>query len=348
MINNPNTAFIFFLLLLIEVFSGCSTQSIETIYPTLNDGKYDSAFPFKNASQEIENISNTIQRINSLAFYDTYLFEENLRLIKTEISEDVLATRSTKKVPSDQSKAGSATVLISSNGLIGLLTCAHIVDFADTIISYYSKEDGTQSPFIESVSIKTRQMIYAAGFPEGSELDLIAIDKSSDLAFLGKRFTTQLTNRIPSFNYPVGSSKELEWGTFVYIFGFPLNNKMVTNAIVSSPNRDKSNSFLLDAVINRGMSGGIVLAIRDGIPNFELVGLVQWVPEEYQDILVPRKNPNEAKYSYVNPYEGDIFVKRQSEIAYGIVKVISVETIRDFFKANQEVLRSEGYILNEF
>ncbi|MCK7529466.1 MAG: hypothetical protein MZV64_73895 [Ignavibacteriales bacterium] len=53
---------------------------------------------------------------------------------------------------------------------------------------------------------------------------------------------------------------------------------MVTKAIVSNPSRDESGSFLVDAVVNNGMSGGLVLAIKDGVPNFEMVGMIQWVP----------------------------------------------------------------------
>ena len=60
-------------------------------------------------------------------------------------------------------------------------------------------------------------------------------------------------------------------------FGYPSGHKMVTKAIVSSPNKDRKGSFLLDAVLTPGFSGGIALAVRDGVPNFELVGLVQLV-----------------------------------------------------------------------
>ena len=136
--------------------------------------------------------------------------------------------------------------------------------------------------------MKERQSIYVAGFPEGSEFELLVSDKKSDLAMIGKDYKTLSDLRFPVFHYPVGKGKELDWGSFVYIFGYPINYQMVTKAIVSNPNRDEYGSFLVDAVVNNGMSGGIVLAIRDGVPNFEMVGMIQWVPEEEENILVPK------------------------------------------------------------
>ena len=51
------------------VFISCSSTSIyDNIYPTLNDGKYDSEFPYKNSSEQLENISNSVHMINSIAF----------------------------------------------------------------------------------------------------------------------------------------------------------------------------------------------------------------------------------------------------------------------------------------
>jgi hypothetical protein len=123
---------------------------------------------------------------------------------------------------------------------------------------------------------------------------------------------------------------------------------MVTKAIVSNPNRDDFGSFLVDAVINNGMSGGMVLAIRDGVPNFEMVGIIQWVPEEEENILVPKKLNNNESYNPIVPYEGDRYVKRFSSIRYGITRVISVETVKKFFNENKDVLYEKKYYFENF
>jgi hypothetical protein len=154
--------------------------------------------------------------------------------------------------------------------------------------------------------------------------------------------------KFPVFNYPLGLAKELDWGSFVYVFGFPINYQMVTKAIVSNPNRDEYGSFLVDAVINNGMSGGMVLAIRDGVPNFEMVGIIQWVPEVEENILAPRKLKNNESYNPIIPYEGEEYVKRFSQIRYGIARVISVEAIKNFFQENREILYEKKYYFEKF
>jgi hypothetical protein len=127
-----------------------------------------------------------------------------------------------------------------------------------------------------------------------------------------------------------------------------MNFQMVTKALVSSPNHDENGSFLLDAVVNQGFSGGIVLAIKDGIPNFELVGIVQWVPEEENNFIAPKRRKNNEPYSSLVPYKGDHFVKRYSSIKYGIAKIISIESILEFLERNRSVLYQEGFYLENF
>jgi hypothetical protein len=65
---------------------------------------------------------------------------------------------------------------------------------------------------------------------------------------------------------------------------------------------------LLDAVVNQDYSGGIVLAIKDGIPNFELVGIVQWVSKEDECYLGPVRRKNNQPYNSLVPYNGETYV----------------------------------------
>jgi hypothetical protein len=196
--------------------------------------------------------------------------------------------------------------------------------------------------------IKDIQVIFAVGFPEGSKLEIIALDKKHDLALIGRDYHELQNYIFPVFNYPSGFAKDLEWGTFVYVFGYPMNYQMITKALVSSPNRDNEGSFLLDAVVNKGYSGGIVLAIKDGVPNFELVGIVQWVPEEENNIIAPGKRKDDEPYNPLVPYEGEFFVKRDSDIKYGIAKIISIETIKNFIGKNKQALYDKGYYLDNY
>jgi hypothetical protein len=335
------------LILFLAIYS-CSTVSYETIYPTLGDGKYDSEFPYKGSSDELERITQTVRRITSTGFYKTYFFNR-----ADEITMDKIRNSSPKELSrqsgfADQSTSGTATIIYHSEGKVALLTCAHVVNYPDTVITYFYNDEGDISPYVEALLVKDIQVIYGVGFPEGSKLEIIALDKKLDIAIIGRDYHDLKNYVFPVFNYPTGTARNLEWGTFVYVFGYPMNYQMITKALVSSPNRDGEGSFLLDAVVNKGYSGGIVLAIKDGVPNFELVGIVQWVPEEENNIIAPSKRKDDEPYNSLIPYEGEIFVKRDSDIKYGIAKIISIETIQNFVEKNKQTLYDKGYYLDNY
>lgn len=330
------------------ILSSCSGVTYKEIYPILQDGKYDSEFPYKGASDELREISKTVHRINSTAFYKTYLFDRNSRLTKANLFNSDLSKIAESEGYADQSTSGTGTALFFSEGKIAILTCAHVVEYPDTVISFFANKEGHLTENIEAVFIKERQSVYAVGFPEGSEFEILAVDDKTDLAVLGKDYKSLSNIKFSIFNYPLGIAKELDWGTFVYVFGYPINHQMVTKAIVSNPNRDESGSFLIDAVINNGMSGGLVLAIRDGVPNFEMVGIIQWVPEIEENVLAPKKLKNNESYNPIIPYEGEEYVKRFSSIRYGIARVIPVERIRNFFIENKETLYEKKFYFENF
>ncbi|MEJ2102958.1 MAG: serine protease [Ignavibacteriaceae bacterium] len=330
------------------LLSDCSSTSYKDVYPILRDGKYDSEFPYKGASNELRDISLTVQRIHSSIFYKTYTFSQDSNFKINDLKNADLKKLAITEGYADQSTSGTGTTIYFNDGKVAILTCAHIVQFPDTVISYFPDSEGTFTDIIQAIFIRERQSIYAAGFPEGSEFDLLVADNKNDLALIGKDYKILSDLRFPVFSYPTGKAKELDWGTFVYIFGYPINYQMVTKAIVSNPNRDDYGSFLVDAVVNNGMSGSPVLAIRDGVPNFELVGMIQWVPEEEDNILVPKKLKNNERYNPIVPYEGQEYVKRFSSIRYGIAKVIASEAILEFLTKNKEVLYGKKYYLDRF
>jgi hypothetical protein len=329
------------------IFNSCSSITYEKIYPTLQDGKYDSEFPYKSTSDELNKISETIQRVNTTAFYKIYLFDEKDNFLLNDLKNKKLTDVAAKEALADNSSSGTAVTVYSENGNVALLTCAHTITFPDTIIAYKYDDLGFETDYLESISIKEKQVIYVAGFPEGSQVEVLAIDNHSDIALIGKKYGAQKGIFFPSFNYPLGKAKEVEWGTFVYLVGYPINFKIITKAIVSSPRRDDAGSFLVDAVVNPGFSGGLVLAIRDGVPNFELIGMVQWVPEEEESLIYPENPKTKSSYNPVVPYEGNLYVRKHSSIRYGIAKIIPVESIMTFLNQNKLYLNEKGFYIFE-
>jgi len=337
------------LLALPVIFSllSCSSTSImEKVYPTLSDGKYDSEFPYKNSSQQLEEVSNSIRLINSIAFYESYVFNRDNSFTLKQLKQVDIEKIASEKVYFNRTASGTGTIIFANQGLVALLTVAHFVSFPDTVVSYFADPDGTSSQLIESISIKSKQTNYVSDFPGDGELDVILQDKNSDIALLGGRYTSNETLRMQAFNYPWGNSAELEWGSFIYVFGYPMNYKMISKGIVSSPGKEKY-SFLIDAVFNKGSSGGIVLAIRDGVPNFELVGMVKSVPAEVENTLRPLMKESNLEYNPMLPYKGDIYVDKEQILRIGITKVIGIEAVKDFLLSKKSELISMGYNFKE-
>lgn len=330
------------------LFYACQSTAIKYVNPTLDDGKYDSEFPYRSSSKQLEEITNSVKMVNCIAYYSAFIFDQKDQILKSGISGDQIKKHAKEMINYTKTASGTGTIISNERNGAVLLTCAHVVYFPDTVITYYKDDFGKQTRFIESIAFKDKQTNYIPDFPLGGEVDILLIDNKLDLAVLGKHFDLNDLHKFPEFKFPTGEAKELEWGTFVYTIGYPMNYKMISKGIVSSPNRDNNGSFLIDAVFNRGFSGGIVLAIKDGIPNFELVGLVNTVPASKEYFLVPEKNEEEHLYSSEIPYKGVIYPKQILSIRYGITKVIPIEQIIDFLKKNEKTLNDMDYYVSLF
>lgn len=322
----------------------CSSVKYETIYPTLSDGRYDSEFPYRGCSEQLAEIGESLKRINSIAFYTTYVFSSDEKITIDTKEEEVFKKYSKDILNTSQSSSGTGLVINTQDGNLALLTCAHVVDFPDTLYSYFQEEDGSLL-YLESISIKKKQSNYINHKPKGAELEIIAVDEKADIAVLYSKIEAEYAYTYLPFGYPDGKAKELEWGSFVYVYGFPMNYKMLSRAIVSSPNSDDRGAFLIDAVFNRGFSGGVVLAVRDGVPNFELVGIVKSVPAEKELILKPKELTGNYRYSPDVPYSGEMYVQTELSMKYGITRIIPVEAIEEFLKENSDKLLKKGIIL---
>jgi hypothetical protein len=315
------------------------------VYPTLSDGRYDSEFPYRGCSRQLEEISESVNMLSCIAYYRTYFFLPEEHITAAMVSSELLEARMRQSVFINSTASGTLTTLQYEDHRILALTCAHVVDFQDTIINYHIGMDRRATPFIRSLAVKEKQSNYAAVFPEGGELEILALDRQADVAFLGKKLLMDPPIALPTFRYPFGSAKDLEWGSFVYLFGYPSGYKMATKGIVSNPNRDKRGTFMVDAMFSRGFSGGIVLAIRDGVPNFELVGMIKLVSARSSIVLTPEKDGGDLVFDPAVPYKGEVFVERRTEVESGITQAVSSESIREFLRSQDSHLRSKGYVV---
>ena len=333
--------------LIVLFMMSCTRVVYDVAYPTLSDGKYDTEFPYKDCSRQLEEISKTIKKVRCTAYYRSYLFAENQNIQDADLLKIDLDATANGLVHYNESSHGTATIIYASASKLALLTCAHIVDFPDTVISHHftGTEDGVR--VVQSLAIRVQQHYWISEMPLEGEVQLLVKDTGKDLAILGKELTTAVDLPLTVFDYPFGQARRLEWGSFVYIMGYPIGYKMITQGIVSDPNRDSMGSFLIDALFNRGFSGGIVLAIKDGVPNFELVGIAKSVSANQDYFLVPAPEMNESTYDPYFPYTGDRYVQKITDINYGITYAISAETIKNFVKRNEHILKKAGYNLDK-
>ena len=337
-----------FFFLAVLLFTGCQ-QRVLQIKPELHqDGKYDSEYPTTPCSEELSSIAATIRLLSSVTFYESFEFSKISGITLKDLKNGIEEKKYVNSFIYNRPSTGTATAIYYHHRTIALLTCAHIVDFPDTLITFYKSKSGLNLETVQNFSVKVGQKINVIDLTQGNDFKIIASDKQKDVAVIGKTFERVPEFPIPVFNFPRGSASELNWGNFVYVFGYPKGEKMISTAIVSRPDKDSNHSFLIDASFNRGFSGGIVLAIRDGTPNFELVGLIKAVSAETKYYLAPDSRTKLTERELQNLYNGQMSIKAHENIFYGITYVISIDSINEFINDNRTQFEIKGFNTNLF
>ena len=181
--------FLFFLCCIILVhFSNCSRQIYRVASPAILDDKYDSEFPYKSSSFELKKISESIRKITSISYYKSYVFSEANPVTRLEVNLNSYQNKAIDEKIYSNSVIGTGTVIYFSENKVVLITCAHIVDFPDTVVTYFRNRENAITPYIKSIAFKQRQNNFVAEFPERGELEILAIDHEADLVVLGKKF----------------------------------------------------------------------------------------------------------------------------------------------------------------
>ena len=336
---------IIFASLAILLFS-CSIEQ-RIVQTHSGDGKYDGLEFNGNTAQNFEEIWQSVKLINSIAYYNSYVIPLERKLRLGSLAKEAVDLEIFSKTFFTDNAGGTATILSNKNGNILLLTCAHILDFPDTVITFYSDSDGKESDYIESISIKIDQDNYVSDLPGDGHVEIIALDELLDAAIIGGKFSSIDLLKHKTFPVKFGNAEELTWGNYVYVFGYPMNRKMVTTGLVSLYESNPDDYFLIDAVFNRGMSGGIVLAVRDGSPNYEFVGMAKSSPADSKIVLKPYDFEDEYSNIPIGPFEGKLKVEREMEMKYGISKVITVNSINKFILSNQDEILEGGFTMPE-
>lgn len=274
----------------------------QVAYPTLNDGRYDSEFPYNNCSSELEALSATVTKVIGTTSYQKYYFPQDRKVPLAALGKRLLEL-ATQSIERRNAVSGTATIIYSQDSRLALLTCTHVVSEPDTIIGYHRREDNSSPQYVQSIAVKRRQQILGLGLPEDGVLEILMLDDENDIAILTKEFKALPERALPVVSYLLGKVRELQWGSFVYLLGHSLGYQVIPKGIVSQPDRDRKGSLVIDALFNRGVCEGILLAVRDGVPNFEVVGITAAAAGEMETVLVPAKDRD---YDDSLTYDGEI------------------------------------------
>jgi hypothetical protein len=336
-----------FMLIFILLGGGCMKKIQRIVAPDMHNGRYDNEFSSGNGQAELASVTKSVRKLFCVDFYTTWQFNRSARVTQEDIVSGRYRQLALGIISTHETNSGTATVLLSNEHRLALLTCAHILNSHDTIISNYAPVADDPYAYIKSISVREKQELYIKDLPECGTFTTLALDRENDLALIGKRCEGNIDS-VKVFTFPPGKAQELGWGSRVYILGYPMGNLMMTRGMVSPATGKNGGTFMVDAVLNKGYSGGIILAVRDGAPNFEMAGIVKSMSTHLNYYLRPEKEINEMNYSAFIPYSGDIYTGTDESVNYGINYVVAMETITSFYRKNRDGLVSQGYNLDSF
>jgi len=321
----------------------CSPRITQATTPAfLSDGHYDN-YPIGDVSNSLDRISQSIYKVNVIAFYKTYYFTKEHSPLQGHLDDSLAFAKSSYQSVTHETAFGTATLVYFDGSLAGFLTCAHVVHFKDTVPIFFPDEPKK----VYSLSVKIKQNIYVSGMQD-ADVQLLAADSKRDIAFLKKEIDTlAIKQQYRQLSYPVGNSSELDWGNFVYIIGFPGGHKMLTSGIVSPLQQTKKEFFLTDAVFNKGISGAPVFALRDGASHLEWVGMASSGMVDDLDYLMPALEKDET-FTLAEPYTGNMFINKMKLIKYGITYSVSMKEILKFVNQHKAILENNGYNMVDF
>lgn len=311
--------------------AGCTPRYVQTERGP--QAYYQTGYPIRDTSVQLERILRSVKRIQVTGFYETFRFAQADAITRAAVRDRDTYRKATERFTFDHTKTGSATIIDVGGGRATMVTNEHVTALPDTIVVYY-RDRSAGGPgrgltgYVESVSILTGRRDLVLGMPDNRPFTVTARDSLADVAAITTLLSAEdAPGSVAPLRIAVGDPSKLAWGSFVYVLGYPRGFRMVTRGIVSEPNRTTDHSFLLDGLFNRGISGGLVVAVRGDTNELEWVGLATSASAEAEYILLPESRALEEEGMLV-PYEGRLYLERSARIDYGITFSVPVTAVR--------------------
>jgi hypothetical protein len=312
------------------LLAGCGRPYVTTDHGP--QAYYQTAYPAHNTSRDLEQIFRSVKRIQVTGFYETFRFAADDRVTAADLQRPATYAKASERFRFDHAKAGTATVISRTTTGLRLVTNWHVTHLPDTVVAYYERDAGAGPRYVESVAILLSRASNIVGIPGTTEFHTVASDTLQDLALIGVALDgDDPRQQVPVLRVRAGDPGRLAWASFVYVLGYPGGHMMVTRAIVSDPRSGPDRSFLLDGLFNRGISGGLILAVRGDTGELEWVGLATSAAAEREFRLVPEQR-TVAEQGILLPYEGRLYTEGVARINYGITYSVSMTAIARFLR----------------
>lgn len=322
--------------------TGCSRPYIMTDRGP--QAYYQTGHPVQDVSRDLERIARSVKQIQIMLEYDVFRFAFPDSITESDVRTRQTYARATEKLSIEHTVRGTAAVFARRGNRVELITSDHVTRVPDTVIVYYGEPGNVERTsaraprYVESVAIKTRQLNLVSDLADAPVFEVIARDSVADVALIGAKLEGEPRAGIEILDVPAGDPSKLVWGSFVYVLGYPHGFKMVTRGIVSDPNRGRDHSFMLDGLFNRGISGGLILAVRGDTGALEWVGMARAASANHELILSPeRRRLSDEGMSL--PYEGRLYIEQVPRIVYGVTFAVSMTAIQRFLRTTAERAR---------
>ncbi|MCA0446928.1 MAG: serine protease [Bacteroidetes bacterium] len=325
----------------------CSSSSEKQgLFSLSTTDTYMNQYPPDLDSDMLETISQSVILVNSMTYYRVYYFPESKNISLPDIKRRSPEAYATELKIKNEPSTGTGLVLQFREGKLAVLTCHHVVVKSDSIWQFYTAKNPAGYPYVRTLAVKINTDLFLPEYPELDKLTILASDQNPDVAILGQTINNDLSLKLEEFKGQIGNSEKLKLGSLAYHFGYPAAQKQLTTGLITI-SKKRPDSFITDAVINRGYSGGPVFAYRFNSTEPDWIGMTRSAPIHYEWVVAPMEDFDESvevrEFS-----EGKLLIKRQTIQHYGTANIISIRAILDFLNQNQERLQKLGYNLKLF
>ena len=335
------------LLLILQSVPGCSGYSETSIPYADRTNTYLSETGSDLIREQVKKGFNSVVRIQNTVTYRTYQFHSGILLTEAETAAADLDSVSAHSFIETHSNAGTATIMSNSNGRSSLFTASHTVTFPDTIYHYATRDPSNTDRLVEAVSLKQSVRHFFFGSGSVFEFEVLANDPVRDLAVLLYRWGRDGDPGLESLSISAGDFDKLDWTDRVYVLGYPRGVRMVTSGMVSRQEINSRRTFAVDAIFNRGFSGGPMFAVRNDGRGLEWMGVLTSASAEKEYFLSPGYR-QDIELSQGSPFTGIPVIQETSRINYGISFGTDIKQIADFYEENRALLRRSGIPLPRF